>query len=128
MTGCVENVNETPPCFTLVYKRRRLVGYNIISDTVFMWQKRSESPERQTRPIQSNSANTDATRPIQTQLTQLGQYRRNSADTTRPITTDDRHLLLLLQPMKTWRTCFNRQLKYKVKLINKIVISQVISY
>ena len=46
-----------------------------------------------------------------------GQYRRNSAYMTRPIL-----------PIQTWQTCFNRQFKYKVKLINKIVINQVISY
>ena len=42
-----------------------------ISNTVFILQKRSESYEWQTRPIQTNSAHAKATRPIQTEL---GQY------------------------------------------------------
>ena len=51
-----------------------------ICNTVFIWRKRSESYERQNRPIQSNSAITDATRPIQRQL---GRYdSANNDDVT----------------------------------------------
>ena len=37
-------------------------------------------------------------------------------------------MLLLYQPIQTWQMCFDQQFKHKVKLINKIVINQVISY
>ena len=56
---------------------------------------------------------------------QLGQYRSNSADATRTITMASSASF----PTHTNMTdVFNRQLKNKVKLINKIVIYRVISY
>ena len=90
---------------------------------MFIRQKLSKSYERQTLPIQSISANTDATRPI---LTQLGQYRHNLADITWPITMTSS--ASFSYPYKHGGRVSIDNSKIKLTLINKIVINQVISH
>ena len=53
---------------------------------------------------------------------QLGYYRRNSADMTRPITMTSS---ASFPTIRTLQKLINRQFKNKIKLINKIVINQV---
>ena len=83
---------------------------NSISNTVFIWQKQFESYEQQTLPIQR-------TGPI---ITQLGQYRRKSAN------NDDITICFFSYPHKHSRLVLIDN--SKIKLITNIVINQVISY